>query len=96
MEKKEDLLENFKTAITSTVKSISNENDIEISFEGQSNDDSNLVINLPKIENINNKINFIKIRAYADSKALEIRYSDKEIFKSCAPKGGVAEKLYEI
>ena len=56
MEKKEDLLENFKTAITSTVKSISNENDIEISFEGQSNDDSNLVINLPKIENINNKV----------------------------------------
>jgi cobaltochelatase CobT len=96
MEKKEDLLENFKTAITSTVKSISNENDIEISFEGRSNDDNNLVINLPKIENINNKINFIKIRAYADSKALKIRYSDKEIFKSCAPKGGVAEKLYEI
>ena len=52
MEKKEDLLENFKTAITSTVKSISNENDIEISFEGQSNDDSNLVINLPKITSI--------------------------------------------
>ena len=50
MEKKEDLLENFKTAITSTVKSISNENDIEISFEGRSNDDNNLVINLPKIE----------------------------------------------
>ena len=96
MEKKEDLLENFKTAITSTVKSISNENDIEISFEGQSNNDSNLIINLPKVENINNKINFIKIRAYADSKALKIRYSDKEIFKSYAPKGGVAEKLYEI
>ena len=32
VEKKEDLIENFKTAIISTVKSISNNQNIEVSF----------------------------------------------------------------
>ena len=35
VEKKEDLIENFKTAITSTVKSISNNQNIEVSFGKQ-------------------------------------------------------------
>ena len=35
MEKKEDLLENFKTAIASTVKSISNVENIEVIFGNQ-------------------------------------------------------------
>ena len=35
MDKKEDLLENFKTAITSTIKSISDSDDVEVSFGDQ-------------------------------------------------------------
>ena len=35
MQKKEEILENFKTAIRSTIKSISDKEDIEISFGGQ-------------------------------------------------------------
>ena len=48
MQKKEEILENFKTAIKSTVKSISNKDDIEISFGGQD------------ISVENNKLNFIE------------------------------------
>ena len=35
MQKKKKILESFKTAIKSTIKSISNKDDIEISFGGQ-------------------------------------------------------------
>ena len=35
MQKKEEVLESFKTAIKSTIKSISNKDNIEISFGGQ-------------------------------------------------------------
>ena len=34
MQKKEEILENFKTAIKSTLRSISNKDDIEVSFSG--------------------------------------------------------------
>ena len=35
MQKKEEIIENFKTAIKSTVKSLSNNDNLEISFGGQ-------------------------------------------------------------
>ena len=35
MQKKEEIIENFKTALKSTVKSISNKEDLEINFGNQ-------------------------------------------------------------
>ena len=96
MGKKEDLFENFKTAITSTVKSISNLNNVEVTFGNKSETSEKLSIQLPEIESINSKVNFSKVRAVADSEALKIRFSDKKIFNSFAPKGKIARKLYEI
>ena len=77
MSKKEEYLENFKAAITSTAKSLSNSNEINISFGGQITKSEKNLINLPDIENINKKINFDEIRALADSKSLKIRFSNK-------------------
>ena len=57
MSKKEEYLENFKAAITSTAKSLSNSNEINISFGGQITKSEKNLINLPDIENINKKIN---------------------------------------
>ena len=96
MEKKEDFLENFKTAITSTIKSISNNFEVEVTFGNQSKDVDKITVRLPALENINNKIDYTKTRALADSQALKIRYNNKEIFKLYEPQGNVSKKLYQI
>ena len=96
MQKKEELLENFKTAIASTIKSISNVDKIEVVFGNKKKISSTETIQLPELENINNKINYKKIRAIADSEALKFRYSDPEILKNNEPAGNISKKLYKI
>ena len=96
VEKKTEFLENFKTAIGSTVKSISNSDDVEVSFGNQSSQSKNTSIQLPEIVNVNNRINFSQIRALADSKSLKLRFSDPKIFKSYEPEGNISKKLYKI
>ena len=96
MQKKEEILESFKTAIKSTIKSISNKEDIEISFGGQDILSDNNKLKLPEINEFQNKINFDLTRALADSESLKLRYSDKKILKNFEPKGSKAKKLYEI
>ena len=65
MQKKEELLENFKTAITSTVKSISNQEDIEVVFGSKNTNTDKITINLPELEKNSLDINFLKVRAFA-------------------------------
>jgi len=96
VEKKEDLIKDFKIAIASTAKSVSNVNDLEVVFGNQNFKTDKATIKLPEMESINNKINYTKARALADSEALKIRYSNKEILESQKPKGNVSKKLYSI
>ena len=96
MEKKSEILENFKTAIGSTVKSLSNSENVEVSFGDQNPQSKNNSIKLPEIEQVNNKINYSQIRALADSKSLKLRFSDKKTFKSYEPDGNISKKLYKI
>ena len=96
VQKKEEILESFKTAIKSTIKSISNKEDIEISFGGQDISSENNKLILPEINEFQNKINFSKTRAQADSESLKLRYSNRKILKNFEPVGSKAKKLYEI
>ena len=96
MEKKSEILENFKTAIGSTIKSLSNSENVEVSFGDQNPQSKNNSIKLPEIEQVNNKINYSQIRALADSKSLKLRFSDDKIFKSHEPDGNISKKLYKI
>ena len=96
MKKDENFLENFKTAIISTVKTISETENIDISFGQKKLDKNKLVINLPELESVNNKINYTKARALADSEALKIRYSNQKVLKTYEPKGSISKKLYSI
>ena len=96
MQKKEEIIENFKTALKSTVRSISNKEDIEINFGNQSSSSEKNLVILPEIEQIENQINFEKARACADSESLKIRFSNKEILKNFQPEGNKAKRLYEI
>jgi len=66
VEKKSEILENFKTAIGSTAKSLSNSENVEVSFGNQNFKSEKISIKLPEIEQTNNKINYNQIRALAD------------------------------
>ena len=96
MDNKKEKLENFKTAISSTVRSLSNSQKIQVHFgNGEIHSDKNS-IKLPNLDYINDKINFEEIRALADSKSLNIRFSNKKILKKYEPKGNISKKLYNI
>ena len=96
MEKKSEILNNFKTAISSTVKSISKSEDIEVTFGNQSIKSEKKSIRLPELTQVDNKINYNQVRAIADSESLKLRFSDKQIFELYEPSGNVSKKLYKI
>ena len=80
VEKKAEKLENFKTAIGSTIKSLSNsEKILKFFLANQNLETRKNYVKLPEIEQINNKINFKQIRALADSKSLKIRFSKEKL-----------------
>ena len=81
MEKKDIHLQNFKLALTSTVKSISEISDCNVSFGEQSKKD-NKNIYLPDIKALDNPQDYKVYRAKADSEALRLRYSNIDIFNS--------------
>ena len=95
MEKKNENLENFKKAITSTIKSIIGDQDINVTF-GQEVTKKENIINLPNIKSIDNKINYIETRALADSEALKLRCSDSNIYNSFEPQGDISKLLYSV
>ena len=96
MNKKAYILENFKTAIGSTAKSLSNSENVEIYFGSKNRQTSQKFINLPEVEEINNKTNFNQIRAIADSESLKLRFSNQKILQSFEPSGNISKKLYKI
>mgnify|MGYP000096960209 FL=1 len=97
MQKKESRLEFFKSAIISTVKSISKKKNCEIKFGKSTNQTSSeKFINLPEINKLESLNDFLLFRAKADSEALRLKYSDKDIFERYKPKGEMSQKLYQI
>ncbi len=96
MENKKEKLEDFKTAISSTVRSLSNSQKIEVCFGSQSQKSDKNSIKLPELENISNQINFEEIRAISDSKSLRVRFSNSKILKKHEPSGNISKKLYNI
>ncbi len=96
MDTKKEKLEDFKTAISSTVRSLSNSQKIEVSFGNKLSQSKHKTIELPNIYQANNKINFEEIRAIADSKSLKFRFSNYKTLKKYEPKGNISKKLYNI
>ena len=98
MQKKESRLEFFKSAIISTVKSISKKKNCEIKFGKSTNQTSSeKFINLPEINKLESLNDFLLFRAKADSEALRLKYSNSDIYDKYKPKGGeMSQKLYQI
>ncbi len=96
MENKKEKFENFKTAISSTIRSISNSQKVEVSFGNEVSKSDKYTIRLPDLESNKNLSNYEEIRAIADSKSLRLRFSNKKILKKYEPDGNISKKLYSI
>ena len=96
MEKKTEIVEDFKKAITSTVKSIIGDQNVEVIFGNEVSKKNNKTINLPILKSINNINDYIKTRAFADSEALKFRCSDSAVYNSYEPQGNMSKLLYSI
>ena len=95
MNEDEILKEKFKAAISSTVKVISENYDLEVKFDSidSTKKDS---LNLPDVIKLNNLQDFTSLRAFADSEALKIKYKNNKIYLENEPEGTVAKSLYAI
>ena len=94
MDEKELLKEKFKSAISSAVKAISEDFNLNINFGNSPTKKNSL--NLPEIINLENLQDFTNLRAYADSEALKIKYTNKEVYLSNEPQGSMGKALYAI
>ena len=95
MDEHELLKERFKAAVSSVVKVISEQLDLEVKFGNNINKKKDS-LNLPEVANLRNLQDFTNLRAFADSEALKIKYTDKKIYLDNEPKGIKAKALYAI
>ena len=93
MNKEDSFKEKFKQAILSTVKVISEDNFSNPKNRKQLNEENFKVSNL---ENIQDKNEFIKIRAENDSEALKRKFSNKSIFEKNMPSNYGCQSLYKL
>ena len=95
MDEKEILKERFKSAVSSAVKVISEDFNLDVKF-GTSDTSKPNSLNLPEIINLKNLQDFTNLRAFADSEALKIKYRNKKIYTENEPSGALAKSLYAI
>ncbi len=89
--KHDNLIEKFKTALTSTAKVISD--DLELKDSGKKKStDSNYI----EIDNLSKPSDFIKLRAETDSKALKKKFSNTDIYKKNLPSNSSSRSLYNL
>ena len=93
MNKEDNIKEKFKQALISTVKVISGENQINEEFKKNL---SSKNYNFFELDNLNNRSDFIKLRAETDSEALKRKFSNKKIYLKNIPKKHSCRKLYDI
>ena len=75
MDEQELLKERFKSAVSSTVKAISENFDIQIKFCSNIDSKKNS-LNLPEVANLKKLQDFTNLRAFADSEALKLKYTN--------------------
>ena len=95
MDEQELLKERFKSAVSSAVKAISENFNLEIKF-GNKTDSKKNSLNLPEVVKLKKLQDFTDLRAFADSEALKIKYTNEKIYTKNEPKGSVAKALYAI
>ena len=91
--KESDLKEKLRQALSSTVRVISD--DLEIDKDKKNNGNSEK-FNLLELDELNSKSDFIKARADSDSAALKKKFSNTLIYKKNSPSNSSCKSLYAI
>ena len=92
--KEDNFKEQFKQALISTAKVISE--DYKPDNKKLDKKTTSKKINFFDITNLSNKNDFVKLRAETDSSALKKKFSDKKIFNKNLPKNPSCKNLYTI
>ena len=92
--KENSLKEQFKQALISTAKVISD--DYKINTKKVDKGLESKKINFFDVTNLSNRSDFIRLRAEVDSGALKKKFSNKEIFNKNLPKNPSCSSLYNI
>ena len=92
--KESNLKEQFKQALTSTAKVISEDYKSDVKKLDKSLNSKK--IDFFDVTNLSNKSDFLRLRAEADSGALQKKFSNKEIFNKNIPKNPACKTLYNI
>jgi len=91
--KEDNFKEQFKQALISTAKVISE--DYELDNKKIKKDLDSKKIDFFDITNLSNKSDFIRLRAETDSGALKKKFSNQEIFNKNSPKNPSCKSLYD-
>ena len=92
--KEDNFKEQFKQALISTAKVISE--DYKLDIKKIEKDLNKKKIDFFDVTNLSNKNDFIKLRAKTDSGALKKKFSNKEIFNKNLPNNPSCKSLYDI
>ena len=92
MNKEDNFKEQFKQALISTAKVISD--DYRPNINKKNNSSKNL--DFFELDNLDNRHNFIRLRAETDSGALKKKFSNKEIYKKNLPINSSYRSLYDM
>ena len=91
---KEDTLDTFKRALSSTVKAIAEDKEIEVIFGNNSTSSEEKII-LPEINNVFDLDNISSIRGAADNEALIYKYRNNDTYSEFLPNKEKNKKIYE-
>ena len=92
MNKEDNFKEKFKQALISTVKVISEDYGPNIDKKNASSKN----LNFFEFDNLNNRHDFIRLRAETDSEALKKKFSNKEIYQKNLPSNSSYRSLYNV
>jgi len=94
MNEKKNIIDIFKNSISSTVRAISENKNIDITYSAPSKikKDNQIILPPPSIKLLENEKN--EIRGKADSSALKFKYHSKIIHKSKIPNTAISRKIF--
>ena len=92
--KEDNFKEKFKKALISTAKVISGDYKLDLDSKDKNSSSKNL--DFFELDNLENKYDFIRLRAETDSKALKQKFSNKEIYQKNLPNNTSCRTLYDI
>jgi len=93
MKKEDNLKEQFKQALISTIKVISEEYKVDANIKKNLSSNN---YNFFELDNLNSKQDYTNLRAETDSEALKRKFSDKLIYNKNLPKNNTCRSLYDV